>query len=230
MRQMTLILILILAAGSVYAAPTAVIRGAVIRGAVIAPAVSVLADPCAGKNVGDVCPNGVLYAGTGFAGLGSYKYMTTPGNCSDFADNATPFTPTCDGTTDTLTKKWANNSGTTAYGVVTGVTSVTAGASNTTTLATNYTDTDAARYCENMVYPAGGYTDWYLPAKDELDLVLYGMQLAGKGNFEVSLAYYPSSTEYSSNSVWRESFNGGLQSHLGTKGGISVVRCVRRYL
>jgi hypothetical protein len=179
-------------------------------------------DLCASVAVGDPCTNGVLYGGTGFAGLGSYKYMITPGNCTDSA------TPTCNGATDTTYKKWANNSGTTAYGVNTGATSTTDGASNTTTLATSYTDTDAARYCENMIYPSGGYTDWYLPAIDELNLVLYAMKVAGKGNFEAS--YYWSSTDSNTNGAWGELFTIGYQHPDVIKTNNYYVRCVRRYL
>jgi prepilin-type N-terminal cleavage/methylation domain-containing protein len=187
-------------------------------------------DPCQGVAVGDSCTNGVLYGGTGFAGLGSYKYMTTPGHCTSFVNNYTAFTPTCNGATDALYMPWANNSGTTAYGIITSATSTTAGATNTTTLATNYTDTDAARYCENMTYPAGGYTDWYLPAKDELNLVLYAMLSAGKGNFKT--AFYLSSTEYGDgNNAWGQAFWGsGTQGNTGSKTIFIYLRCIRRYL
>jgi hypothetical protein len=217
---------------------TAVIRGAVIRGAVITPAVSAPADPCQSVAVGDACSNGVLYAGTGFAGLGSYKYMTTPGHCSGFTNNYTGFTPTCTGAIDNLSYRWAKNdanpsacytptAGTTPCNVATGVTSTTAGASNTTTLAANYADTDATRYCENMTYPAtNGYTDWYLPSKDELNLVLYAMKVAGKGNFVAS--YYWSSTEYSAANAWLQAFTNGSQVSYGKTYGY-YVRCVRRY-
>jgi hypothetical protein len=203
-----------------YAADPAIMLrgGAVIRGFTAKPAPT---DPCEGVAVGDPCSNGVLYGGTGFAGLGSYKYMTTPGHCTDSA------TPTCDGTEDDLQKKWANNSGTTAYNVNTGATSVTDGASNTTIAATNYTDTDAAKYCQNMTYPAGGYTDWYLPARDELNLVLYGMKALGKGDF--TTLHYWSSTEYNPSNIWTQFFPSGGQAD-GDKTNLNhFIRCVRKY-
>lgn len=210
-----------------YAAPTAVIRNAHIGKAGLAAVPVASADPCEGVAVGDACPNGVLYAGTGFAGLGTYKYMITPGHCSDYTNNYTAFTPTCTGATDNLMHKWANNSGTTAYGVDTTATSTTDGAGNTTKLATNYTDTDAARYCENMTYPAtNGYTDWYLPSVDELNLVLYAMKVAGKGNFIAS--NYWSSTESSATDAWLQYFTNGWQVNDG-KTNSGYVRCVRRY-
>jgi len=212
------LMIFLLGMGFSHAAPTAVIRGGtVIRNGVIGP---LAADPCEGVAVGDPCPNGVLYGGTGFAGLGSYKYMTTPGNCTDSA------TPTCNGTTDTLGKKWANFSGTTAHGVNTGATSTTDGASNTTILATNYTDTDAAQYCENMTYPPGGYTDWYLPSKDELRLVLYAMKVAGKGNFDP--VYYWSSTQSANSYAWGKAFYNTDEAGV-IKTNTHKLRCVRKY-
>lgn len=221
--------------GFSYAAPTAVIRGGtVIRNGVIGPDP---VDPCQGVAVGDPCPNGVLYGGTGFAGLGSYKYMTTPGHCSGFSNNYTGFTPTCTGATDNLQYRWASNdndpsacyapvAGTTPCNVSTGATSTTNGAGNTTTLAANYTDTDAARYCENMTYPAGGYTDWYLPARVELNLVLYAMYVSGKGNF-LSSGYWSSMDATASDAAY-QNFTGGGQGTSG-KTNIRYIRCVRKY-
>jgi hypothetical protein len=205
------------------AAPTSVIRNGRINNASLAiPSF----DPCAGMNIGDTCTNGGLYAGTGFAGLGNYKYMTTPGNCSGFVNNFTEFTPTCTGTVDNLSYQYANNSGTTAYGVNTGATSMTDGAGNTAILAVNYTDTDAARYCANMTYPAGGYTDWYLPSRDELDLVLYAMYVAGEGNLRAS--DYGSSTEFNVNEAYTQDIANGNQFE-DPKTTSYFIRCVRKY-
>ena len=182
-------------------------------------------DPCAGKSLGDTCTNGVLYGGTGYSSLGSsWKYMTTPGNCTNYVNNSTGFTPTCNGATDSQRHQWA--SGTTAN-IVTGANSATAGLSNTTILATNYTDTNAARYCKNMTYPAtNGYTDWYLPSVSELNQVLYSMKVAGKGSF--STYEYSSSTESSATNMWYQEFSFGTQYSYGKNPSL-LVRCVRRY-
>jgi hypothetical protein len=222
------VLFLFLFVPSVHAAPKAVIRGAVIRDAKIAPVVE---DPCAGLNVGDTCTNGVLYAGTGFAALGSdYKYMTTPGNCTDFPNNFTEFTPTCNGAVDTLGNKgWAAGTGTSAYLINTGLTGLLTGQSNTLSLTTMYTDTNAARYCANMVYPAGGYTDWYLPAQQELNLVFYGMHAAGQGNFTTGNFYW-SSTELDANTSSSQIFNVPNNYGVCEKPNNHIARCIRRYL
>ena len=100
-------------------------------------------------DAGAGCTGNTIYAFY----LSGNHYMTTPGNCDDLV------TPFCDGTTDTLMKTWGT------YGITTSATSSTDGAANTTILA-GYSGTDAARYCQNMVY--GGYSDWFLPARDQL--------------------------------------------------------------
>lgn len=202
-----------------HAQVTTKITGAKLSHAVITSAG--MPDPCAGMSVGDTCANGGVYAGTGFAGLGSFRYMSTPSNCN----NASP-TPTCDGGTDWLYKFWANNSGTTAAGVNTGAVSATDGPSNTLTLAVNYTDTEAAKYCENMIYPAGGYTDWYLPSIDELHLVFGAMAAAGEGNFNNST--YLSSTEADADNCRCRNFPTGSPYNCD-KTVIDHIRCIRRY-
>jgi len=57
------------------------------------------------------------------------------------------------------------------YGVLTTATSVINGPSNTTNLAARGTAYAAATFCENLT--TGGYSDWYLPAKNELEVLYY---------------------------------------------------------
>ena len=118
-------------------------------------------------NKTDDCIVGQACWAAGNIYVGSYKghqYFTTPGGCTDSG------TPTCAGGTDTVTKAWANSSGTTANNINAIATDdYEYGAMQSATLAASYTDTDAAKFCENMNY--GGYTNWYLPAKKELVLV-----------------------------------------------------------
>jgi hypothetical protein len=61
-----------------------------------------------------------------------------------------------------------------------------------------------------------GFDDWYLPTRNELELVYN--QIADLGNFQPS--YYWSSSEYSSNTAWSVGFNDGntdsnLKHHAG---------------
>lgn len=69
----------------------------------------------------------------------------------------------------------------------------------------------AAMKCSDFV--AGGYTDWYLPSKEELN-ILYQNQ-AAIGGFETdpsALPYYWSSTELSDMEAWAQHFGGGYQT------------------
>lgn len=62
-------------------------------------------------------------------------------------------------------RKWG------VYGTATGITSVTNGPTNTTSLAALGSAYEAAIFCENL--NTGGFTDWYLPATNELEVCYY---------------------------------------------------------
>ena len=171
-------------------------------------------DPCVGTP-GATCAGGALFLGT----LSGTNYMITRSNCTDSA------TPTCSGGTDTLTKRWASwNTPPFAYGALTGATSETDGPGNTTLLSTTYGDTDAAKYCENMTY--AGHSDWFLPAKDELNL-FYTNRASIEG-LAGSVDYYWSSTDWSSNNAWMQVFDNGI-AYQAIKTDLYRVRCVRRF-
>lgn len=164
-------------------------------------------------SIGNTCSTGTIYAGT----HNGYKYMTTPAGC-DNSVNCSSGTRT----TDNLQLAWANSTGTTAYNVVTGASNTTYGFTQTQTLATSYTDTDAAKFCRKLVY--GGYTDWYLPARDELSLLFTNRSLIG--GF-ISGSYW-ASTEANSYNGSIIPFNTGTPTS-GNKAAPNFVRCVRRY-
>ena len=184
-------------------------------------------DPCASASsapvIGQTCSGGAIYAGTGYSSdrrNPALRYMVTPGGCTNSSCAGA-------GGTDSVTKSWANDSGKTAYTVNTRARYLNNGKRNTAILVTrhpNYTDTDAAHWCTNMNY--GGHTDWYLPAKNELDYVLHANKAALAG-FVPSM--YWSSTEESSNYAWFQYFFNGNQSITIKTVKFGYVRCVRSY-
>jgi len=85
----------------------------------------------------------------------------------------------------------------------------------------------AASVCDNLA--SGGYTDWYLPSKDELDMMYVNLHLQGLGGF--ASGYYWSSTEDGSYDAWNQSFyfGGGEQYRYDKSGNFSFVRAVRAF-
>ena len=85
----------------------------------------------------------------------------------------------------------------------------------------NSTDFPAFKLCKDL--SDGGYTDWYLPARNELDL-LWRNSGAITG---FTSNYYWSSSEYTTNSAWYQYFYNGVILDL-SKNNNRFVRCVRR--
>ena len=80
----------------------------------------------------------------------------------------------------------------------------------------------AAKYCYDLVL--NGYSDWYLPSKDELNQ-LYINRVA-IGGFMTSYNYWSSSE--SANAAWYQNFSNGSQT-LSYKDLPSYVRAVRTF-
>ncbi len=83
---------------------------------------------------------------------------------------------------------------------------------------------NAASVCDNLV--SGGYTDWYLPSKDELDMMYVNLHLQGLGNF--ANYFYWSSTEGDNNTAWEQLFSSGGQGSLN-KNRTNNARAVRAF-
>jgi hypothetical protein len=78
-----------------------------------------------------------------------------------------------------------------------------------------------------------GYSDWYLPSKDELyemyNTIGNGSPEGNIGGFESSLSpFYWSSSEYNSNDSWGVDFNSGI-SYSSHKTGNDRVRVIRAF-
>jgi hypothetical protein len=81
----------------------------------------------------------------------------------------------------------------------------------------------AARLCGDLVL--NGYSDWYLPSKDELNkLYLNKVAIGGiTGN------YYWSSSEYDANSAFYQQFTGGYQTYQSKSLGAIGARAIRAF-
>ena len=65
----------------------------------------------------------------------------------------------------------------------------------------------AAQLCASLNFD--GFNDWFLPSKDELDLMYKNLKKAGKGN--LGDKYYWSSSEGYRDNAWYQNFNDGSQ-------------------
>jgi len=124
--------------------------------------------------------------------------------------------------------KWYNGSN-----VTTGATGTAIGTGSANTdaiiLAQGATETSYAAGLARA-YTDGTYTDWFLPSKDELDLmhsnIGQGSSTDNIGNF--AIGYYWSSTEVDNSNAWRQYFGIGYQNYGGKDGPYSV-RAVRAF-
>ena len=103
-----------------------------------------------------------------------------------------------------------------------------------TAIGTGFTNTNAiiaaqgagsyaATICRNLTL--GGYNDWYLPSKDELNKLFLNKKIIN--NF-ANFAYYWSSSEYNYDAAWYQSFAYGEQETL-LKDNTNYVRAVRSF-
>jgi hypothetical protein len=82
----------------------------------------------------------------------------------------------------------------------------------------------AADICANL--SLGGYSDWFLPSMDELNLMYANLKLFGVGGFTDN--NYWSSSEYILNLAWNQNFGNGDQ-YYDFKYNTSRVRAVRAF-
>jgi hypothetical protein len=133
-------------------------------------------------------------------------------------------------TTDQGSSPWGCQ-GTTISGAVS--TAIGSGAANTAAILAGCATRPIAASIAND-YSDGIYTDWYLPSKDELNLMYINI---GKGaspsspNYDIGVFannYYWSSTEFDYNYAWFQSFTFGFQSNF-FKSSTSYVRAIRSF-
>lgn len=83
----------------------------------------------------------------------------------------------------------------------------------------------AAKLCNDLVL--GGQSDWFLPSRDELNLMYKNLHTNNQGNFGIN-SYYWSSTENGSDGAWTFNFDNG-DANGGNKDYAYYVRSVRAF-
>jgi len=91
----------------------------------------------------------------------------------------------------------------------------------------------AALWCDT--FNLNGYSDWYLPNKQELNLMYTNLKLNGVGNFytysnNIGFGYW-SSSQYGpieNNDAWVQNFYSGIQDHSYKAYGFHCVRAIRK--
>ena len=82
----------------------------------------------------------------------------------------------------------------------------------------------AAKLCSDLTQ--GGYSDWFLPSKDELNLMCENLYLKGLGSFEPD--FYLSSSEFDAGHAWYRFFGLGYPANHGGD-DYGRVRAVRAF-
>jgi hypothetical protein len=111
--------------------------------------------------------------------------------------------------------------------IITAATGTALGTGNSNTnliVAAQGSGTYAAKFCYDL--ELGGYSDWYLPSKDELNK-LYINHVA-IGGFNASALYW-SSSEYTKWDVWQQLFSDGGQGAYDKSYDTDRVRAVRTF-
>jgi hypothetical protein len=76
----------------------------------------------------------------------------------------------------------------------------------------------AAQLCAG--YELSGYRDWFLPGRNELNLMYKNLKQKGRGNFKDG--WYWSSSEYAADSAWLQDFSVGSRYGLGRNNSFCV--------
>jgi len=97
-------------------------------------------------------------------------------------------------------------------------TAIGTGSSNTSDIINAQSNGNYAASLCNALTLGGGVYNWYLPSRDELNMLYYNRAVIG--NF--LSAYYWSSSQSDQNDAWCQNFNTGVQSSFNTNGNYGV--------
>ena len=123
---------------------------------------------------------------------------------------------------------WFNGTYTTTGAAGTGLGT---GLSNTNLIiASQGNGSYAAKVCRD--FNGGGYTDWYLPSKDELNILRSNRATIGNflpDSYGGGFNNYWSSTEATSNNAWYQIFSSGAQFSFNKFDNTISVRAIRNF-
>ena len=108
------------------------------------------------------------------------------------------------------------------------ITDLGSGLSNTNLVISSYPVLNCAAYLAR-IYTGGGYTDWYLPSKDELAKLYLNRNLIGGFNNVVDFSNYWSSSQQNSTEAYIIRFNDGVETFAAKNYGLGRVRAVRSF-
>ena len=113
-------------------------------------------------------------------------------------------------------------------------TAIGTGSANTTAIISAQGGTETS-YAAGLAraYTGGGYTDWFLPSKDELNKmytkrVTINTTAASNSGSDFGSSYYWSSTENDNDNAWMQRFIDGFQTNF-SKSATRDVRAVRAF-
>jgi len=102
------------------------------------------------------------------------------------------------------------------------------GATNTAAIVAGCSDPNtAAKICDNLVL--NGYSDWFLPSKDEFDLIYSNIYLQGISSFSFSIFNYWCSSEQQKPYAWCKQFMQPFNWTNDNKNSNNYVRAVRAF-
>ena len=123
---------------------------------------------------------------------------------------------------------WWN--GTWVYTNTTGIspnTSLGAGKANTLLIiSANNNLSNAAKVCDNYSY--NGFSDWYLPSSEELQLICQNLYSAGIGNLQPNFYWSSTDTNRIHNATWMQ-LNGCYVRTDGGRDMLNLVRPIRQF-
>ena len=85
----------------------------------------------------------------------------------------------------------------------------------------------AAKLCYDLVF--NGFDDWFLPSKEELNLLYVNLCKEDMGDFDEDAYWSSSETDFSADYAWRQEFYGGGKQSYGTRDYADRIRPVRAF-